>query len=93
VEFIEGWFSDTLPLLLNRKFAVIRLDGDLYDSTMTSLNCLYPNLASGGFCIIDDYGAVEGCRKAVEDFRIRNNITSRLNFIDWSGVWWRKDYI
>jgi O-methyltransferase len=90
VEFIEGWFSDTLPLLTERNFSVIRLDGDMYASTIVALNSLYPSLSSGGFCIIDDYGAVEGCRIAVDEFRERNNITAEMVKVDWTGVWWRK---
>jgi hypothetical protein len=90
VEFIEGWFSDTLPLLRDRKFSVIRLDGDMYGSTMVALENLYPRLSDGGFCIIDDYGAVEGCRIAVEEYRAKNNITAKLEVVDWTGAWWRK---
>lgn len=90
VRFVEGWFRDTLPGLAGRTWSVIRIDGDMYGSTMDALNNLYPGLAPGGFAIIDDYGAVEACRRAVEDFRRREAITEPLERIDWTGVLWRR---
>jgi O-methyltransferase len=63
----------------------------LYESTWEALEALYPKLSVGGYCIVDDYGALQACRKAVEDFRSRNNITSELKKIDWTGVYWRRE--
>lgn len=90
VVFVEGWFKDTLTHLSTDRLALIRLDGDMYESTMQALEALYPKLSSGGIAIIDDYGAVPGCRQAVEDFRCVNRIEVPLTTIDWAGVWWRK---
>lgn len=90
VEFLKGWFSDTLPTLADRRFALIRLDGDTYQSTIEALDNLYDRLEPGGFAIIDDYGAVPACRAAVEDFRGARGITEPVAQIDWTGVWWRK---
>jgi len=90
VRFVEGWFSDTLPELAGHTWSVIRIDGDLYGSTMDALRNLYPDLAPGGFVIVDDYGAVDACRLAVEDFRRGAQITERLERIDWTGVLWRR---
>jgi len=92
VVFIRGFFSDTLPELAAQTFALLRLDGDMYESTIVALESLYPKLSSGGYIIIDDYGAVEGCRKAVDDYRARHSIDAPLNVIDWGGVWWRKGH-
>ena len=89
VVFLKGWFKDTLPNAPIDKIAVLRLDGDMYGSTMDALTNLYPKLADGGFCIIDDYG-LSGCRKAVDDFRAAEGIASDLQTIDWSGRYWRK---
>lgn len=89
VEFLEGWFKDTLPSL-DRTFAIIRLDGDLYESTIQSLEALYPRLSEGGFIIVDDYGAVPGCRRAVLEFREKHNIHNEMQAIDWTGIWWQK---
>src|SRR4030095_5899144 len=55
VRFVKGWFSETLPALAAPPFAIIRLDGALYESTMNALDALYPRLSPGGFAVIDDY--------------------------------------
>ncbi len=90
VRLVEGYFSDTLPTLRGHSWSVIRLDGDQYKSTMDALECLYPGLSPGGFAIIDDYGAVQACREAVGEFRARLGIDEPITWIDWSGVFWRK---
>jgi|SRR5882672_1383124 len=90
VRFLKGWFKDTLPRAPIERLAVARLDGDMYESTMQALEVLYPKLQPGGFLIVDDYGAVEGCKRAIEDYRGRSGITEALVPIDWAGVYWRK---
>jgi hypothetical protein len=90
VVFVEGFFSDTLPRLQSRSFAVIRLDGDMYESTLVALKSLYPQLSPGGFVIIDDYGGIAQCREAVHDFRSANKIEDEIKQIDWTGVWWQR---
>ncbi len=89
VRFLEGWFKDTLPTVHDRTWAVVRLDGDMYESTMESLTNLYPGLAPGGFLIVDDY-TYDPCRRAVEDFRSANGITEPIESIDWLGGYWRR---
>lgn len=89
VVFLKGWFSDTLPHAPINQLAILRLDGDMYGSTIDSLNALYPKLSPGGFCIIDDYH-LAGCRQAVEDYRTKHAITEPLQCIDWAGRFWRK---
>jgi O-methyltransferase len=88
--FLKGWFKDTLPTAPIQRIAVMRLDGDMYESTMDGLTNLYPKLSKGGFCIIDDYG-LDGCKKAVDDFRQQHGITAELKRVDWTGSYWRKD--
>jgi hypothetical protein len=90
VVFLKGWFKDTLPIAPIEKLAILRLDGDMYGSTMDSLENLYGKLSKGGFCIIDDY-ALAGCESAVNDFRSKYAITAEMKEIDWSGRYWRKD--
>jgi O-methyltransferase len=90
IRFLKGWFKDTLPTAPIERLATLRLDGDMYSSTMDALVSLYPKLSCGGFAIIDDYGAVEACRKAVTDFRESNKINDPILPIDWAGVYWRK---
>lgn len=89
VRFLPGWFSQTLPGPIKR-LAVLRLDSDLYDSTMDSLVPLYPLLETGGFCIVDDWN-VPMCREAVCEYRDINGITEPLIDIDGHSVYWRKD--
>lgn len=89
VVFLKGWFKDTLPAAPLAALALMRLDGDMYESTMDALKNLYPKLAPGGFCIIDDY-ALPGCRAAVDQYRAEKGITERLVEIDFSGRYWRK---
>jgi hypothetical protein len=89
VQFLKGWFRDTLPDAPIASLAVMRLDGDLYESTMDALVNLYRRLSRGGFVIIDDY-QVPACRQAVHDFRNREDIADAIVPIDWAGVYWRR---
>jgi O-methyltransferase len=89
VVFLEGWFKDTLPSAPIETLALMRLDGDMYQSTIEALESLYPKLSSGGFCIVDDY-ALSGCRQAVDDYRTARHIEAPMQTIDWTGVYWRK---
>lgn len=93
VRFIEGWFADTLPTLREQRWALLRLDGDLFGSTTDALENLYPQLSLGGYVIVDDYGAGIGCREAVHQFRAANGITDEIHQIDWTGVYWRKNQL
>lgn len=90
VVFVKGFFKDTLHKLPPTPLALIRLDGDMYESTIMALDALYPKLSPGGFTIIDDYGALNPCRQAVTDYRNKHGITDTIVKIDHSGVWWRK---
>ena len=90
VRFLRGWFKDTLPSAPIGRIALARLDGDMYQSTMEALTYLYDNVSIGGHLIIDDYGAVEGCRRAVEDFRQEFLIDEPIIPIDRMGVYWMK---
>jgi O-methyltransferase len=90
VQFLEGWFKDTLPRAPIERIAVLRLDGDLYESTMDALNALFPKVSSGGFVIVDDYGDLPGCAQAVHDYRTRLGIVDDIHKIDQAGVFWRR---
>jgi O-methyltransferase len=89
--FIKGWFRDTLPTLQGQKWAVVRLDGDMYESTWDGLVNLYPDLTIGGYIIVDDYGAVPGCREAVEDYRRANQIEEPVRTVDRGRVFWMRE--
>jgi len=90
VKFLKGWFKDTLPSAPIRQLSILRLDGDMYESTMDALVHLYPKLSKGGFIIIDDWGAVAACQQAVLDYRKQYSITEEIKTIDWTGVYWQK---
>ncbi|MBX7110636.1 MAG: TylF/MycF family methyltransferase [Dehalococcoidia bacterium] len=89
VEFLRGFFADTLPRADLRSIGLLRCDGDTYESTRTVLDLLYAKVSHGGFVIIDDYN-IPDCKRAVEDFRTENEITDALVQIDENGVFWRK---
>jgi len=90
VKFLKGWFRDTLPTAPIRKLALMRLDGDLYESTMDALAALYPKLSPGGFAIIDDYNLIKACNDAVDDFRRERGIAAPISLIEGGGAFWRK---
>lgn len=90
--FLKGWFRDTLPRAPIHQLAMMRLDGDYYQSTMDALTHLYDKLSPGGFAIIDDYGEDEWtyCRQAVDEFRMSRGITDRLIEVDRRCFYWRR---
>lgn len=90
VRFLPGWFRDTLPRAPVEQLALLRLDGDMYESTMVALDALYPKLSAGGFLVVDDYGAIPACRQAVEDYRAVHGIEEPLERVDWTAVYWRR---
>lgn len=87
--FVEGFFEETLHKISDT-FAIIRLDGDMFDSTMVALNNLYPKLNDRGFIIIDDYWSITACKAAVDSYRAMKGITNQITTIDSDGIFWRK---
>jgi hypothetical protein len=90
VVFLNGLFEDTLPQLANNRFALIRLDGDMYGSTMSALVNLYDRVSPAGFIVIDDYGALRNCARAVHDFLDQRSLRADIQPIDETGFWWQK---
>ncbi len=90
VKFLKGYFKDTLANAPIGPIAVLRLDGDMYESTIQALAPLYPKLSPGGFLIVDDYHAVPACARAVDDYRREHGITEPLTEIDGSAIFWRR---
>jgi hypothetical protein len=91
VEFVEGWFKDTMPILSKKlkNISILRLDGDMYESTIQVLEALYKKVSIGGYIIIDDYGHVN-CIKAVDYFRQINNIIEPMIKVNPEIYYWRK---
>ena len=81
---------DVDPADAIERLAVLRLDGDMYESTTDALVNLYPRLSRGGYIIVDDYGCFAACHQAVQDYRSASGITEEIREIDWSGIFWQK---
>jgi Macrocin-O-methyltransferase (TylF) len=93
VNFVPGFFEETIDGLRGHRWSLIRLDADTYGATKLTLDALYPELSAGGYVIIDDYFhpyLPESCRKAVDDFRAQRSIDEPIEQIDWNGARWRK---
>lgn len=91
VRFLKGWFKDTLPVAPVTRLAVLRLDGDMYESTMDALTALYPRVSVGGIVLVDDYNDIPACRHAVDDYRRTHGVTDVIVPVDWTGVYWRRN--
>jgi len=89
VRFLPGWFKDTLAAAPIERLSILRLDGDIYESTMDALHALYDKLVPGGFLIVDDL-FVPTCKQAIQEFRAERGITEPMVTIDWTGAYWRK---
>jgi hypothetical protein len=87
--FLPGWFKDTLPKASVKRLALLRIDGDMYQSTMETLEAMYHKVSPGGYVIIDDY-ILPAARKAVHDFRNQHDIGEQIQSIDGAGVYWQK---
>ena len=81
VNIVKGWFQDTLPVNKDKieKIAILRLDGDWYESTKVALENLYDLVVSGGYIVIDDYYFWDGCKKAVNDFVSEKDLKININ--------------
>jgi O-methyltransferase len=90
VVFLPGWFKDTLATAPVQRLAVLRLDGDMYESTMQSLENLYDKVSTNGWIVIDDYEMVPACRAAVHDYLASRNLRPEIYPIDGVGVFFRK---
>jgi O-methyltransferase/8-demethyl-8-(2,3-dimethoxy-alpha-L-rhamnosyl)tetracenomycin-C 4'-O-methyltransferase len=90
VVFLEGLFKDTLPGAPVEALAVLRLDGDMYESTRDCLEHLYHKLSPGGALIVDDYFLFETQRQAVDEFRAAHGIEEAIVQVDHFGGYWIK---
>lgn len=91
-QFLVGWFKDTLPRAPIEKLSVLRLDGDLYESTMDALNALYPKLSVGGYLIVDDIRILPGCNDAVHQYWDEHKLDFQIIPIDDCSSFWRKTH-
>lgn len=89
VQFLSGWFKDTLPVAPIERLAILRVDGDMYESTIDPLRALYDKVVVGGFIIVDDY-YIPNCKKAVDDFIAERGLKEDIVRVDYTGIYWRK---
>ena len=89
VRFLPGWFEQSLPGSETGPLALLRVDCDLYASTLVVLEHLYGRVSPGGWVIIDDYGILPPCRQAVDEFRARRAVTAPIETIDEHAVCWQ----
>ena len=89
VVFVKGFFETSLTGVPFTSISVLRLDGDMYGSTMTVLDQLYDRVSTGGFIIIDDWNILK-CRAAVVDFLGKRGLQPNILPIDECSVFWRK---
>ena len=90
VELVPGFFEESLGDLRGRSWSLLRIDADTYEPTRAALDALYPDLAPGGYVVLDDYGSFEGCRRAVDEFRAEHGIAEPIEQIDFTGARWRR---
>lgn len=92
VQFLPGWFEETLPNSPIQTLSVLRIDGDFYNSTLQTLTHLYPKLSVGGYVIIDDWGLDQICgeKAAVLEYRRQHTITAEIIEIDYHSAYWQK---
>lgn len=90
--FHVGWFQDTVPVAAREigPLAILRIDGDWYDSTKVCLDYLYDLVSPGGYVIVDDYGCFSGCKQAVDEFREVRKINAPIAFVDDHCIYFRK---
>jgi O-methyltransferase len=102
VTFVKGYFVDSLPYIKVQKIAVLRMDGDMYESTLDQLFNLYDKVEVGGWVIIDDW-SITVCKTAINDFRRWHGMTEEIRgtgdnvgayfikekqvTIDWTKYW------
>jgi O-methyltransferase len=66
----KGWFNELPENTVPRKIAFAFLDGDFYDSIISSLRLIWPHMRPGGKILVDDYKreALPGVTTALHDF-------------------------
>jgi O-methyltransferase len=93
IKFHKGWFQHTLPGMSLRPIAFLRLDGDLYESTMCCLNHLYDQVAPGGYVWLDEWGMPDGLggKLAIYDFfKARGQaVPTMLGVTDTGAGYWK----
>jgi O-methyltransferase len=66
----KGWFNELAANDVPTPIAFAFLDGDFYDSILSSLRLVWPHMSEGGKILIDDYQrpTLPGVEQAIRDF-------------------------
>ena len=91
IELVPGFFKETMPMLKEKlsDISILRVDGDMYGSTMEVLENLYDKVSIGGFVIADDY-ALPGGKLAIDEFRENYGIKNPLIKVNDTIYYWQK---
>ena len=69
-ELIAGDITKTLPKYIKQnphlKISLLNIDIDFVESTLCSLEYLYPRVSKGGIILLDNYGFAHGDTKGVD---------------------------
>jgi hypothetical protein len=90
VRIVPGWFQDTFPSVTAAQIALLNIDADWYASVKLCLETFYDRVADGGFVSFDDYGHWPGCRQAVDEFFAARKLPYKLQQVDYTAHWFRK---
>lgn len=91
VRIVPGWFRDTFPSVTSTQIALLNIDADWYESVKLCLNTFYDRVVTGGFISFDDYGHWPGCRRAVDEFFEARRLPYKLQQVDYTAHWFRKE--
>jgi O-methyltransferase len=91
VRIVPGWFQETFPSVSASRIALLNIDADWYESVKLCLETFYDRVATGGFVSFDDYGHWPGCRKAVDEFFRARKLSYKLQQVDYTAHWFRKE--
>ena len=90
LRFVAGFFEDTLPDLAGERWSLLRLDGDTYEATRTTLRGALSRSSAGGYLIVDDHGALEDAGARSTSSAPSTGSPDPLEEVDWTCVHWRR---
>ena len=88
VTAVPGYFVDALPplraslLAKQENLAVLRMDGDMYDSTIDILYNLYDLVVVGGYVVVDDFGWGSGASLRMSNQTARSTFGAKMAVLD-----------
>ncbi len=90
IRLVTGWFQDTFPTVEIPRIVILHIDADWYESVKLCLEKFYDSVQPGGYIVLDDYGAWEGCRMATDEFIAARALDVKLIQVDYTGFYFQK---